>query len=77
LIMRPSVLLVAAGVVFGAAVGVGAATILHSEIIGLAPIEFAAALPVALIFMAIAAAAAWLPARRATAIEPAAALRQQ
>ena len=77
LIMRPSVLLVAAGVVFGAAVGAGAATILHSEIIGLAPIEFAAALPVALIFMAIAAAAAWLPARRATAIEPAAALRQQ
>ena len=77
LIMRPSVLLVAAGVVFGAAVGVGAATILHSEIIGLAPIEFAAALPVALIFMAIAAAAAWLPARRATTIEPAAALRQQ
>jgi predicted permease len=76
LVMRPSLLLLAAGVVMGGLGGVVASRVLESEFLGLAPVTWTAMIPLALIFAAVAATAAWVPARRAGTIEPAAALRQ-
>jgi predicted permease len=74
--MRPCLWLLGAGLVFGAAAGTLAATALQSEFLGLAPIDVTMVAPAVLLLAAVAVAAAWLPARRATAIEPASALKQ-
>jgi predicted permease len=76
LMMRPSLWLLAVGTVVGCGVGVAAASVLHSEFTGLAPIEFAVAIPAAALLVIVVAVAAWLPARRAASIEPASALKQ-
>jgi predicted permease len=75
-VMRPCLWLLAAGLVMGSAAGTLAATALQSEFLGLAPIDVKVVAPAVLLLGAVAVAAAWLPARRATAIEPASALKQ-
>jgi predicted permease len=76
LMMQPSLWLLAVGTAIGCGAGIAAANVLHSEFTGLAPIEFAVAIPVAALLVIVVAIAAWLPARRAAAIEPASALKQ-
>jgi predicted permease len=76
LLMRPSAWLVGVGAVLGCGVGVVAAEILHAEIVGLAPLDLSVVMPAALLVGAVVVIAVWLPARRAVAIEPAAALKQ-
>jgi macrolide transport system ATP-binding/permease protein len=76
LVMRPSVRLAAAGAAFGVVAGAAIAKTLQSEFIGLAPIDLRVVAPAALVLGAVVVAAAWLPARRATSIEPASALKQ-
>jgi putative ABC transport system permease protein len=75
LVMRPSVWLLAVGAVMGTFAGVVIVTVLHSEFTGLAPLDLTVVVPAALLIGAVVVAAAWVPARRAAAIEPASALK--
>jgi predicted permease len=76
LMMRPSLWLLAVGTAIGCGAGVAAAGVLRAEFTGLAPIQFAIAIPAAALLVVVVATAAWLPARRAASIEPASALKQ-
>jgi predicted permease len=77
LVMRPALWLLALSGVIGCAAGVVVARALHANFTGLAPIEFTSALPIAGLVALVIVAAAWVPARRASSIAPASALRQQ
>jgi predicted permease len=76
LIMRPSVWLLAIGAVVGCGVGIASTMVMHSEFVGLAPLDLTIVLPVAVLLLAVILTVAWLPSRRAAAIEPASALKQ-
>jgi predicted permease len=76
LVMRPSLWLLAIGAPIGCATGMIAATALHSTFLGLAPLDLRVALPAVAALTPVVVLAAWLPARRAIATEPAAALKQ-
>jgi predicted permease len=77
LVMRPALWLLAIGGALGCAAGLVVARALHASFTGLAPLELTSALPVAGLVALVVAAAAWLPARRASSIAPASALREQ
>lgn len=77
LLVRPAVLLIAAGSLLGSAVGVVAAIALRSSFIGLAPIEAASGIPAMAILALTAIAAALVPAVRATRVDPNIALRTE
>ena len=77
LLVRPAVLLIAAGCVLGSALGVGGAVALQSNFIGLAPIRPAAGVPAMLIMAVTAISAAIVPALRATRVDPNVALRTE
>ena len=77
LVVRPGALLVALGIALGGAAALGLTTALRSVLFGVSasdPAVFAAA---ALALAAVGTLACWLPTRRATAIEPATALRSE
>ncbi len=76
LVMRPSLSLLAIGALLGSAAGVVAAKAMHSSFLGLAPIDLTVVVPAAAVLAAVVVTAAWLPARRAVSVEPAAALKQ-
>ena len=75
LLVRPAVLLIGAGSILGAALGVVAAIALQSSFIGLAPIQPAAGIPAMAIMAVTAMAAAVVPALRAARVDPNVALR--
>ena len=75
LVMRPSLWLLAVGAPIGTIAGAAIATVMHSEFLGLAPLELAVVVPAIAVLVPVVIVAAWLPARRALAIEPAAALK--
>jgi predicted permease len=77
LMVRPAVLLIAAGSVFGAALGAVAAAALQSNFIGLAPIQPATGIPAMIVMALTAIAAAFAPAWRAARIDPNVALRAE
>jgi ABC-type antimicrobial peptide transport system permease subunit len=77
LVMREGASLSAVGFGLGAALSVGVAFVLQSMLVGIAPLD-----PIALgagagILIAAAAAACYLPARRAARIDPVASLRAE
>jgi ABC-type antimicrobial peptide transport system permease subunit len=76
LIMRPSVWLLAIGAIVGSGVGIASTIVMHSEFVGLAPLDLTIVLPVAMLLLGLILTVAWLPSRRAAAIEPASALKQ-
>jgi ABC-type antimicrobial peptide transport system permease subunit len=77
LLVRPAVLLIAAGSILGSALGVAAAIALQSSFIGLAPIQPAAGIPAMAIMAMTAIAAAVVPALRAARVDPIQALRAE
>ena len=77
LLVRPAVLLIAAGSILGSALGVATAIALQSSFIGLAPIQPAAGIPAMAIMAMTAIAAAVVPALRAARVDPIQALRAE
>jgi ABC-type antimicrobial peptide transport system permease subunit len=77
LVMRPAAVLILTGVVVGGAAGMAIAQVIQSQSAGLAPLEPLAALPIVGSFALVALAAAWWPARRAGAADPARSLRAE
>lgn len=77
LVLRPALILIAAGAVLGSAVGLTAGIVLQSDFVGLAALEPAAGLPVIVAVAAIAAGAAILPARRVARVDAIKALRAE
>ena len=76
LVMRPSLRLLAIGGAIGSGAGILIAQTLHATIGGLAPLAITDVVPAAGVIAVVVVAAAWMPARRATSIEPASALKQ-
>jgi predicted permease len=76
LVMRGSLWLLAAGAVVGCISGVVGAKVLYASFTGLAPLDLAVVAPAAAVLAAVVGLAAWLPARRVAAVEPASALKQ-
>ena len=77
LIMRHGVLLTIIGIAGGIAGALALARFLTGMLFGLTPLDPSTYVVVALFFTAVAMAAAYLPARRATKIDPVIALRYQ
>lgn len=77
LIMRRGLTLALAGIVAGLAVAAASARSLESLLFGVAPLDAATFAAVAAGFTIVSAAASYLPARRATKIDPAVTLRYE
>jgi predicted permease len=77
LVMRDGVLLVGLGAAIGLGAAVGLSRLVRSLLFGLDPHDPAAAAAGIVVLMAVAALAVLLPARRALAIQPSEALREE
>jgi putative ABC transport system permease protein len=77
MVMRRAMVLTTAGVIAGAATALGLSGLIRSQIFGIQPSDPATVGLVLTMMMAVAAAAAYLPARRAARIDPVVALRSQ
>jgi putative ABC transport system permease protein len=77
LVLRQGALIVAVGLVVGVAAAVALTRYLEGMLYDLPTLDVATFAVVAVAFAAVAMVAAYLPARRATAIDPLAALRYQ
>jgi predicted permease len=76
LVMRRGLILTAIGLVLGLAGAAASARYLQSLLFGIAPLDATTFIQVAVAFTAITMLASFLPARRATTIDPIVALRQ-
>ena len=76
LILRQSAALAVAGIVIGSLAAVFAVRLLGSMLYGVGPNDVVTYVSVVALLGAVALAAAWIPATRATRIEPVNALRQ-
>jgi ABC-type antimicrobial peptide transport system permease subunit len=77
LVLMRALRIVLAGVVIGLAGAVGVTRVLQRFLFGVTPTDPIAFTAVTLLLMAVGLMAAWLPARRATRIDPCAALRAE
>jgi putative ABC transport system permease protein len=77
LVMGQSALLSVAGVVIGLAGAMWTTRYLQGLLFGLTPLDPATFIAVALLFLTVATAAAYVPARRATTVDPSIALRAE
>jgi predicted permease len=77
LFLRRGGLLVAAGIGIGLVLSAAVTRLLSQMLFGVAPTDAVTFAAVSLLLAAVALAAAWLPARRATRIDPMAALRSE
>jgi ABC-type antimicrobial peptide transport system permease subunit len=75
LILRQVVVLALAGVALGLPIAFSASPVVGSMLYGLAPRDAMTMAGAALVLVAVALAAAWLPVRRAVAVDPTIALR--
>lgn len=77
LVLMRALRIVAAGVVVGLAGAVGVTRVLQAFLFGVTPTDPSVFAAVTLLLMTVGLMAAWLPARRATRIDPCAALRAE
>jgi predicted permease len=77
LVMRRGLALTIAGLTLGTAAAAAGAHILQSLLFGITPLDTATYVAVVLLVFVVAALAAYVPARRATRIDPLAALRAE
>jgi len=77
IVLTRALRIVVAGLVVGLAGAAGVTRVLQSFLFGVAPTDPIAFTIVTLLLMAVGLMAAWLPARRATRIDPCAALRAE
>ncbi len=75
LVLRQSAVLIAIGLIAGLSGAAAATRVLEGLLFGLTPFDAATVVTASLVFAAVAALASWIPARRATRIEPVIALR--
>jgi predicted permease len=77
MVVAQALKLAAAGAAVGLGLAVGAARLLRGLLVGVGPNDPATFATIALLFLAVAAAASYLPARRASRADPAAVLRSE
>ncbi len=77
LVLREAMTMVVAGVVVGVPVAVIVSRGLHSMLYEVTPVDPISLIATALVLSGVAAFAAWLPARRATKVDPMVALRYE
>jgi ABC-type antimicrobial peptide transport system permease subunit len=77
LVLTRAIRIVVAGVIVGLAGAAGVTRVLQTFLFGVTPTDPIAFTIVTLLLMAVGLTAAWLPARRATRIDPCAALRAE
>jgi predicted permease len=77
LVLARALRIIAAGLVVGLAGAAGMTRVLQAFLFGVTPADPIAFIAVTLLLMAVGLLAAWLPARRATRIDPSAALRAE
>jgi predicted permease len=77
MVLRESLTLVATGVVIGIPLVVVGARVVKSQLFGIAPYDPLALISALLVLVAIAAVSGFIPARRATKVEPMVALRDE
>jgi putative ABC transport system permease protein len=77
LVLREAVLLASAGLAIGLMAYLVVSFWLRSLVYGIAPADVSTIVPVMLILGAVAVVAAWIPARRATRLDPSIALRDE
>lgn len=75
LVLRQSVVLTGLGIVFGLATAVAVTRYLQAMLFGVTPLDATTFLAVSVLFALVAAVAAYVPARRATKVDPLVALR--
>lgn len=76
MIVRQSLTLVALGVAAGLAGAIWAGRAVESQLYGVSPVDFASFAGAAIVLGAAALIATWIPARRATLVDPVVALRE-
>jgi ABC-type antimicrobial peptide transport system permease subunit len=76
LVLREGAMLAGIGLVVGIAGAVAASRVVTAMLYGVSPTNSAAYLGTAVVVLAVAGAATWLPARRATRVDPVIALRE-
>jgi predicted permease len=77
LVMRESMTLVIVGIVIGLAVALGASRLIKTLLFGLAPTDSFSLAAAILVMVAVSAFAGYLPARRASRVDPMVALHQE
>lgn len=77
MVLRETLLLVAIGLAIGIPAAISASRLIRSELFGLQPTDPAAILTASLLMASIAALAGYLPARRASRVDPMFALRYE
>jgi predicted permease len=77
MVLRQGMLLSLVGAALGLALGTGAGRVLASFLFGIPPLDPLALIGTAIVFTAVGAAASYGPARRATTVDPIAALKYE
>ena len=77
MVMRETLLLVVVGVAAGVPIALGASRFIRSELYGLSPNDPFTILITTLVMLGVASLAGYLPARRATKVDPIVALRYE
>ena len=76
-ILREALLLAAGGLAVGVPAALALTRLIRGQLYGVSPTDPATLLAGAVLLLAVAALAAWLPARRATKVDPVEALRAE